>query len=295
MSKHNIGIIGKGFVGTAVAHGFSNSTGYDATIRIYDKDPSKSQDSLEDVVLKSDFIFISVPTPSSVDGSISLKILNECIEEINDVSKTKKIPNGIFLIRSTVIPGTSKKIQQNFPNLKFVFNPEFLTERSANFDFLSQSRFVLGGEKESVTKVSNLYKDRFGSSVSIIETDFQSAELIKYVCNNFFATKVSFLNEMRIISDKINANWDDVIEGFVRDGRVGHSHVSVPGPDGKFGFGGSCFPKDIQAMINFGEDMGVDFNVLKGAWKTNLNVRPEKDWENLIGRAVVDERNKVSK
>jgi len=295
MSKHNIGIIGKGFVGTAVAHGFSNSTGYDATIRIYDKDPSKSQDSLEDVVLKSDFIFISVPTPSSEDGSISLKILNECIEEINDVSKKINIPNGIFLIRSTVIPGTSKKIQQSFPNLKFVFNPEFLTERSANFDFLSQSRFVLGGEKDNVIKVSNLYKDRFGSSVSIIETDFQSAELIKYVCNNFFATKVSFLNEMRILSDKIDANWDDVIEGFVRDGRVGHSHVSVPGPDGKFGFGGSCFPKDIQAMINFGEDMGVDFNVLKGAWKTNLNVRPEKDWENLIGRAVVDERNKVSK
>ncbi len=289
MSKHNIGIIGKGFVGTAVAHGFSNSTGYDATIRIYDKDPSKSQDSLEDVVLKSDFIFISVPTPSSADGSISLKILNECIEEINDVSKTKNIPNGIFLIRSTVIPGTSKEIQQKFPNLKFVFNPEFLTERSANFDFLSQSRFVLGGEKENVTKVSNLYKDRFGSSVSIIETDFQSAELIKYVCNNFFATKVSFLNEMRILSDKINANWDDVIEGFVRDGRVGHSHVSVPGPDGKFGFGGSCFPKDIQAMINFGEDMGVDFNVLKGAWKTNLNVRPEKDWEDLKGRAVIEE------
>ena len=289
MRKHNIGIIGKGFVGTAVAHGFSNSTGYDATIRIYDKDPSKSQDSLEDVVLKSDFIFISVPTPSSADGSISLKILNECIEEINDVSKTKNIPNGIFLIRSTVIPGTSKEIQQKFPNLKFVFNPEFLTERSANFDFLSQSRFVLGGEKENVTKVSNLYKDRFGSSVSIIETDFQSAELIKYVCNNFFATKVSFLNEMRILSDKINANWDDVIEGFVRDGRVGHSHVSVPGPDGKFGFGGSCFPKDIQAMINFGEDMGVDFNVLKGAWKTNLNVRPEKDWEDLKGRAVIEE------
>ncbi len=289
MNKKNIGIIGRGFVGTAVAHGFSNSTGYDANIRIYDKDQSKSQNSLEEVVLKSEFIFISVPTPSSEDGSISLDVLNKCISEINEVAESKNNPEGIFLIRSTVIPGTTNDLQQKFPNLKFVFNPEFLTERSANFDFLSQSRFVLGGEKENISKVSDLYRDRFGSSVSIIETDFQSAELIKYVCNNFFATKVSFLNEMRLLSDKINANWDDVIEGFVRDGRVGHSHVNVPGPDGKFGFGGSCFPKDIQAMINFGEELGINFNVLKGAWKTNLTVRPEKDWEELKGRAVMEE------
>ncbi len=289
MNKKNIGIIGRGFVGTAVAHGFSNSTGYDANIRIYDKDQSKSQNSLEEVVLKSEFIFISVPTPSSEDGSISLDILNKCISEINEVAESKNNPEGIFLIRSTVIPGTTNDLQQKFPNLKFVFNPEFLTERSANFDFLSQSRFVLGGVKENISKVSDLYRDRFGSSVSIIETDFQSAELIKYVCNNFFATKVSFLNEMRLLSDKINANWDDVIEGFVRDGRVGHSHVNVPGPDGKYGFGGSCFPKDIQAMINFGEELGINFNVLKGAWKTNLTVRPEKDWEELKGRAVMEE------
>ena len=79
------------------------------------------------------------------------------------------------------------------------------------------------------------------------------------------------------------------VEGFVRDGRIGHTHLNVPGHDGKLGFGGSCFPKDIQAMINFSERMGVSPNVLKGAWDTNLDVRPEKDWEELKGRAVVDE------
>ena len=104
--------------------------------------------------------------------------------------------------------------------------------------------------------MSSLYKHRFGESVSIIETDYESAELIKYVCNTFFATKVSFLNEMKQISEKVNANWDDVIEGFIRDGRVGHSHTNIPGPDGKLGFGGSCFPKDVQALKDFEKNKG---------------------------------------
>ena len=285
---YNIGIIGRGFVGSAVAHGFSEGVGYKAIIRIYDKDPSKSLNSLEDVVNKSDFIFVSVPTPSNEDGTINIEILNSCISEINEIHSKKKHSNPIVLIRSTILPGTSSKIQNIFPDMRIVFNPEFLTERSANFDFISQTRFVLGGDEKNVTEVSKLYRDRFGSSIAIIETDFQSAELIKYVCNTYFATKVSFLNEMRRISDKVDANWDDVIEGFLRDGRIGSSHSQVPGPDGKFGFGGSCFPKDIQAMISFSKEIGVYTNVLNGAWQTNLEVRPEKDWESLKGRAVVD-------
>ena len=94
---------------------------------------------------------------------------------------------------------------------------------------------------------------------------------------------------MKLLCDKVNGTWEDAIEGFVRDGRIGHSHLGVPGHDGKYGFGGSCFPKDIQALINFGESVGVEMDVLKGAWKTNLKVRPEQDWKNLKGRAVVDE------
>ena len=108
--------------------------------------------------------------------------------------------------------------------------------------------------------------------------------------NCFFATKVSFMNEMKLISDKCNVDWDMAVEGFVRDGRIGHSHLNVPGPDGKWGFGGSCFPKDIQAMIAFGKVLGMDLNTLQGAWQTNLEVRPEKDWEKLEGRAIVKDK-----
>ena len=285
---YRIGIIGRGFVGSAVAHGFSQGVAYDSAIKIYDKNPSKSQNTLEEVVTATDFVFISVPTPSNKDGSISLRVLEECLQSIYEIAEKTKAHDAIYLIRSTVVPGTTRDLQSKYPNIKIVFNPEFLTERSAYFDFISQTRFIVGGDTENVKKVSELYRDRFGKSISIIETDFESAELTKYVCNTFFATKVSFLNEMKLLSEKVNANWDDVVDGFVRDGRVGHSHTQVPGPDGKLGFGGSCFPKDVQALIKFAESLSIELSVLKGTWKTNLLVRPERDWENLLGRAVVD-------
>ena len=285
--KFTIGIIGRGFVGSAVAHGFSPAVGYDANILIYDIDPKKSVNSLQEVVTKSEIVFISVPTPSDERGCINLEILDACLEEIDKTCTLNKSYDSIFLIRSTVVPGTTSAFQEKYKNLKLVFNPEFLTERSALFDFISQTRIILGGLEKNISLVKRLYQDRFGENLSILTTDFQTAELIKYVCNNYFAVKVSFLNEMRLISDAVGANWEMVTEGFLRDGRIGNSHTQVPGPDGKYGFGGSCFPKDIQAMINFGNSNNIDLSTLKGAWKTNLKVRPEKDWEELIGRAVL--------
>lgn len=283
-----IGIIGNGFVGSAVEFGFSANVGVDADVKVYDKDENKSTHTLKEVVVESDIIFISVPTPSNQNGSVNLDIVNDVLAEISQIKKENKFDN-IILLRSTAIPGTTRKLQEKYSNLRIVFNPEFLTERSANQDFINQSRFVLGGDPNDISIVSKLFRERFGSTISIIETNYESAELIKYMTNTFFATKISFLNDMKILSDESGARWEDVIEGFVRDGRVGHSHLNVPGHDGKYGFGGSCFPKDIQALISYGDSVGVDLSVLKGAWKTNLKVRPEKDWEQLKGRAVVDE------
>ena len=283
-----IGVIGKGFVGTAVQYGFSPNVGCDAEVRVYDKVPTKSTHTLEEVVNESEFVFISVPTPADENGKIYLGILDECLNDIEKVSQNR---DTIFLIRSTTIPGTTRKLSESYPNLKLVFNPEFLTERSANFDFINQSRVILGGDTNNVNRVAELYKQRFGQSLSVIKTDFESAEMIKYMTNTFFATKVSFLNEMKLLTDKVGGEWEDVVEGFVRDSRVGHSHLQVPGPDGKFGFGGSCFPKDIQAIINFADELDLDMSVLKGAWKTNLKVRPERDWEKLEGRAVTRSDN----
>tara|TARA_R110001592_G_scaffold3823_6_gene21878 strand:+ start:418 stop:1266 length:849 start_codon:yes stop_codon:yes gene_type:complete len=280
-----IGIVGRGFVGSAVEFGFSAQTGCDAKVRVYDKDPLKSIHTLEETINKSDFIFLSVPTPSNPDGSMHLGVLESALQEIQAVNKRK---NNIILIRSTVIPGTTDKLCKKFTKLNMVFNPEFLTERSAKFDFINQSRFVLGGRKRNTGRVAELYRWRFGDSVPCIETNFNTAEMIKYMNNCFFATKVSFMNEMKQIADKTNIDWDMAVEGFVRDGRIGHSHLAVPGPDGRGGFGGSCFPKDVQAMINFGDQLGLNMNTLKGIWNTNLEVRPERDWEKLKGRAIIN-------
>lgn len=281
----NIGIIGKGFVGSAVEFGFSAQTGCSGiTLRIYDKDPLKKVNSLEETVNESDIIFLSVPTPSNQDGSINLDILTQALSDISNVIENK---TNIILVRSTVIPGTTAMLQEKFKNLRLVFNPEFLTERSAKFDFINQARVVLGGPAEYTSKVADLYKWRFGHTQCIIETTYETAELIKYMNNCYFATKVSFLNEMKLIADASGANWVDALEGFARDGRVGHSHMNVPGHDGRLGFGGSCFPKDIQAMIAFANQLGIDAATLKGAWATNLQVRPEQDWKELKGRAVI--------
>ena len=289
--KQKIGVVGNGFVGGAVKFGFSPQVGCDAEVRVYDKNPDKSTHSLEETVNKSDFIFLSVPTPANEDGSINIDIITSALEDINEVHDGK---DNAILIRSTVIPGTTWALQTKYPNLNILFNPEFLTERSANFDFINQSRFIVGnsGKQMSAMKseqIVELIKDRFGDCVDVMESSYETAELIKYMNNCFFATKVSFMNEMYQIAEKIDANWDEAVSGFVSDGRIGHSHLGVPGHDGKFGFGGSCFPKDIQAMIDFAEMFDINPSVLKGAWEKNLEVRPEQDWKNLKGRAVTDE------
>ena len=211
---------------------------------------------------------------------------DDVLHSINEINNR----DNVILLRSTMVPGSTLAFQKKYPKLNIVFNPEFLTERSANFDFINQARFIVGGDIENTSKVAKLYRWRFGDSIPVIETNYQTAELIKYMNNCFFATKVSFMNEMRIIADKCGADWDKAVDGFIRDGRIGHSHLNVPGHDGKFGFGGSCFPKDIQALIEFGKTYGINLNTLSGAWQTNLEVRPEKDWEKLLGRAVVEDK-----
>ena len=224
---------------------------------------------------------------------MNLDIVRQVLQDISDVNK---VSDNVVLLRSTVIPGTTRKLDSEFKNVNLIFNPEFLTERSAKFDFINQPRFILGCGDNVIDRyrseqVAFLFKDRFGESIPVVETNYETAELIKYMNNCYFATKVSFLNEMYQISEKSGVDWETALDGFVRDGRVGHSHMNVPGPDGKFGFGGSCFPKDVQAIINYGESLDLNMNTLKGVWNTNLEVRPEKDWENLKGRAVVDETN----
>ena len=272
MKKSTIGVIGNGFVGEAIVYAFSPLF----NIHVYDLDPLKSVSTLEEVH-NCDYVFICVPTPMNKDGSQDLS------KVVNALSNCTLKP--IYILKSTVLPGTTKMLQEKFKDVKMIFSPEFLTERTSKLDILTQSRIILGGNLELVKEVSKVFKYRFKRK-NIIMTDSKTAELIKYMNNSFFATKVSIMNEFKLICNKIGANWDDALEGFIADGRVGNSHINVPGHDGELGYGGTCFPKDINALLAFSKKININLNTIEGGWKTNLEVRTHKDWEYKNGRSV---------
>jgi len=270
--KKTVGIIGNGFVGESTAFAFSPTS----EVKIYDINPLRSTHTIEEVH-NCEYVFVCVPTPMDFNGNQDISYIEEVFKHAN------KKP--IYIIKSTVLPGTTERLISEYPKLKIIFSPEFLTERTAKLDMLTQSRIIFGGDIELTKKVEKLFNERFMNR-HIIHTDSKTAEFIKYMNNTFFATKVSIMNEFHRLSNVLGVNWEDALYGFASDGRVGDSHLHVPGPDGKLGFGGTCFPKDINALINVAKENNVNMNVLESAWKTNLEVREEYDWEKMEGREI---------
>ena len=274
MNKFKVGVIGNGFVGESQAYAFSPV----ADVKIFDVNPVKATHTLLEV-LSQDFIFVALPTPMKENGEQDNSYIENFFNGI-ELYNT----NAIFILKSTVLPGTTKSLIDKH-NFNIVFCPEFLTEKTAKLDMLTQSRIVIGGDTQHTEKVLELFKARFGQKHYVL-TDTTTAEFIKYMANTFLAVKVSVVNEFYRMSEALGADWNKALEGFVSDPRIGNSHTQVPGHDGKLGFGGTCFPKDINALITMGKELGVDMNTLEAAWKTNLEVRPEQDWKQLVGRAI---------
>jgi UDPglucose 6-dehydrogenase len=272
-----IGIIGQGFVGNAVYKKFRNY--YD--VLTFDLDPSKSTSTKEELIDNCEVIFICLPTPMNSNGSCNIDIVESVIKEINDKTKDK-----ILIIKSTVIPNTTNSLNEKYKNIKVVFNPEFLTERNAEEDYNSQNRIILGGPRPATTKLKTVFSKVF-PGVDIVKTDSTHAEMVKYLTNTFLSVKVSFANEIYQLCSQLNIDYDKIVEYATYDERLGKSHWSVPGPDGDFGFGGHCFPKDLSAIIHLTEELKTTNNVLKATKETNLKLRSNRDWENMKGRAVV--------
>lgn len=276
----NIGVIGNGFVGSALIGGFSLSVD---NILIYDKEERLSNTTLEKLVDDSEIVFVCLPTPMNKLGFCDLEAIESTIVAITSFGVN--LSNKVFVIKSTIPPGTTRKLAETYNQINFVFNPEFLTERRARLDFINTSRIVLGGDEQFTNTVEKLYRLKFPFT-KIIKTDFETAEMIKYMANCFFSTKISFMNEMKQICDSANADWSKALEGFMADGRVGNSHVNVPGHDGNLGFGGKCFPKDINALICKARELGVNPTVMSAVWEKNLEVREEYDWLQIPGAVV---------
>lgn len=308
-NKKSIAVIGQGFVGgslTTVMH----ERGFD--VYAYDKAGhyvSEAKPCLGDVcggcpTTISELIgdledgatpgfsgvyFVCVPTPMYEDGSADISIVESVLDELAAVPG-----NRIAVIKSTIPPGTTEAFNKKYEptGLRVIFNPEFLTEANALDDMRNQNRIVLGGSRPYINKVKQVFQSAF-PKVQIIKTSSSTAEMVKYFTNIQLAARVVLSCELYQICDKLdsmgmNIDYDKVKEYACYDQRLGGSHMNVPGIDGVLGARGSCFPKDINALISLAKKIGVNPTVMSGVWSKNLEIVPEehRDWEKMLGRAV---------
>lgn len=311
----SIAVIGQGFVGGSLTTVFTER-GFD--VYAYDKsgkyakgslprhsDPAAGYpDSINELVLDNEdggtpgftnVYFVCLPTPMFEDGSADLSIVESVLEELATIPGER-----IAVVKSTVPPGTTEAWNQKFgpQGLHIVFNPEFLTEANSLDDMRNQNRIILGGPRPYINQVKQVFQEAF-PNVPIVKTGSTTAEMVKYVTNCLLSVKVSFANEVAQIcealdNDGLNIDYDKVVEYAKFDRRLGETHWSVPGPvpthDGRYvkGFGGHCFPKDINALMSVARQYGVEPRVMQAAWDKNLEVRgpDDRDWEKQIGRAV---------
>lgn len=281
---YTIGIIGYGFVGRATGEGFATSPKNE--VFWYDKF-KESPNTLEEVIEKSDFIFICLPTPMHRDYSgMDMSIVEGVIDEVaSKISGTDKI----LVIKSTVLPGVSQSLQDKYPKINLAMNPEFLTQKNANGDFLNPARTVIGvRNKEMGMRIQKLYETILPKNHKYFITGQTEAEIIKYMSNLMLASKTLLANEFFALSEKVGADYSKVFKAVEADPRIG-SHLSVPGPDGDLGFGGACFPKDILGLLAFAKEKNIDMSALNAIWEKNLKIRKNRDWEhmdNAFGRGA---------
>ncbi len=272
----NIGVIGYGFVGRATGEGFA--TNPKNNVFWFDKF-KESQNTLPEVIEKSDFIFVCVPTPifedySGMDMSIVEGVIDEVAPKIAGTNK-------ILVLKSTSLPGTIKKMSEKYPTTLFAMNPEFLTQKKANEDFLNPARTVIGVSDQKVgERVIELYKTILSPDQKYFITDPTSAELTKYMSNLMLASKILLANEFYFLAEKVGANYDEVRQMVEADPRIG-TFLKVPGWDGDFGFGQACFPKDTIGILGLAKKIGVDMSALQAIWDKNLKIRKNRDWEEL--------------
>ena len=309
--NQSVGIIGQGFVGGSLGQVLAEKG---VTVYSYDKagkmapgtvhpgvralNITEFADACEKQDKFSKIYFICLPTPMYYDGSADLSIIESVLDELANVPGER-----IAVLKSTVPPGSVMKWNKkySFQGLQIIFNPEFLREATALDDMRNQDRIILGGPRPYINSVKQFYGSVF-SSVKIIKTSSSNAEMVKYITNCFLTIKVSFANEIYQICNVLDKNgfdidYDKVIEYATYDKRLGTSHWTVPSFEGDengknlFGFSLSCFPKDLNALKKVGKDLNVKTTVLDAVWEKNLEVRPGKDWEKLLGRAVSNKKD----
>lgn len=234
-----ITIIGHGFVGKAIDYAFQD----DVEKQIIDP---KYDVHLHDVRLAADVTFVCVPTPMHEDGQCDVSILEDVL------SKITQRRSGLIVVKSTVPPDQIENLFRGSAKHRIVYNPEFLTEKNANEDIINPFVHIFGGNIEQTEKLEGFYRDySICKPCPVFHMSPTDASFVKYGINTFLATKVTFFNELYDTIKDFGGNYGRIANAIGTDPRIGHSHTRVPGFDGKRGFGGACFPKDVSAFINF--------------------------------------------
>jgi|LauGreDrversion4_2_1035121.scaffolds.fasta_scaffold264595_2 nucleotide sugar dehydrogenase len=258
-----VAIIGMGFVGGAIHSSFANNE----DIELLAIDPAKGWMATYNDITNFDAVFVCVPSPQRSDGSCDTSILVEVLKQLESVNF-----KGVIISKVTAIPSVYIGLQTSYPNL--VHAPEFLTAANAVSDYINGSFAIIGGsttayrnEAERIIRLSQ------PNLTSVTHCSIGEASFSKYTINSFLATKVIFMNEMAKLAEDTQCNWENIKQAVAQDKRLGVSHMQVPGPDGEFGFGGMCFPKDTNAMLKFAEWCEQDLSVLATAVAKNNKIR----------------------
>ena len=261
--KTKIAIIGMGFVGGAIHTSFLNNV----DVELLAVDPAKGWKATYSEISNFDAVFVCVPSPQRADGSCDTSILVEVLQQLTQVNF-----KGVIISKVTAIPSVYTGLQSSYHNL--VHAPEFLTAANAVADYANGSFAVIGGsttayrnEAERIIRISQPNLN------SISHCSIGEASFVKYTINSFLATKVIFMNEMAKLAEENGCDWNNIKQAVGQDKRLGASHMQVPGPDGDYGFGGMCFPKDTNAMLKFAEWCEQDLSVLATVVVKNNKIR----------------------
>ncbi|OGE34432.1 hypothetical protein A3C32_03735 [Candidatus Daviesbacteria bacterium RIFCSPHIGHO2_02_FULL_41_14] len=274
----DIGIVGNGYVGGAMAYGFTEVSKGRDRIRVYDANPRRSLHPFRETIEASDFIFVCLPTPMYSDGSgIDLTYIRKSLAEITPLTDDT---DKLVILKSTIIPESTRRFQEMYPSTRLAYNPEFLTEANWQNDIKNAPITVLGAFRdEDLTTLDTLYRPRFPQT-HIHPTDPTTAEHIKYAANIHLAVKITINNIFYDYTQSTATSWEEVSSVLAREPRFGPTHWMVTSARG---FGGKCLPKDIEAGVADMESRGIDCSVLRSVIEYNKRIRKDHDWHNIPG------------
>jgi UDPglucose 6-dehydrogenase len=250
-----LGIIGFGFVGTAIYSSYKDK------VECVIKDEQKGYQCSYSEIKQCDAIFVCVPSPQTQNGECDSSILQSVIENLSDYS-------GVIISKVTAPPDVYSGLKAN--NLFYV--PEFLTARNSVEDYRNTKNLIIGGSKDHQL-AEHIIKLGLPNVEQVRYVTLKEASIIKYTANTFLSVKVVFMNEIKQLCDKISVDYDTIKDSLRLDSRIGSTHLDVPGYDGLLGYGGSCFPKDMSALLKFSEKNDSELLLIKLAILKNKTIR----------------------